>query len=381
MRHLLSSLGRRLPAIVLLSLLAASPAAAYDTPARAAILVDFHTGQVLFEKNADQPLPPASMSKLMTLLMVFERLEDGSLSLDDTLPVSEKAWRKGGSKMFVEVGHRVRVDDLLHGIAIQSGNDACIVIAEGLAGSEEAFAELMNRRARELGLTNTNLRNASGWPEPDHLMSVRDLARLSAIVIRDYSHYYPLFSQREFEYNGIKQYSRNPLLRQNVGADGLKTGYTEASGYSLVASAQRDGRRLIMVLAGLGTAAARAREAERLLEHGFRNFANYHLVTAGQTIELADVWLGSESRIALVPEESVTLTLSREQRQDLRVKVVYDTPVPAPVVRGAPVGRIEITAPGMEPRKVALVAEQDVAAATLFGRVGSAIGYLLWGAS
>ena len=254
--------------LIVLSLLAgvltggpAARAEAYETPAHAAILIDLQSGQELYAKNADVPLHPASMSKLMTVLMVFERLADGSLSLDDTLPVSEKAWRKGGSKMFVDLGSRVRVEDLLHGIIVQSGNDACIVVAEALGGTEEAFSEQMTKRGRELGLTHSIFKNASGWPDPDHLMSARDLATLATIIIQQYPQYYKIFGEKEFTYNDIRQHARNPLLYQDIGADGLKTGHTEEAGYGLTASAVRDGRRLVMVLAGLQRPGDRAREA------------------------------------------------------------------------------------------------------------------------
>jgi serine-type D-Ala-D-Ala carboxypeptidase (penicillin-binding protein 5/6) len=372
-----------LPAVLALltAVLLPRPADAYETPARAAILMDATTGQVLVEKNADEPLPPASMSKLMTVLMAFEQLKDGRLSLEDTLPVSERAWRKGGSKMFVEVGKRVSVGDLLHGIIVQSGNDACIVLAEGLAGSEEAFSEQMTARARELGLVNTKLKNASGWPDPDHRMSVRDLALLAHILVRDYPEYYPYFAETEFEFSGIRQHNRNPLLYRNVGADGLKTGHTEEAGYSLIASAVRDGRRLILSLAGLETPGQRAREAERLLEHGFRNFGNYALFKAGDPVEVADVWLGDSRTLPLVPTEDVVITLSREARQSLQVKLVYDGPIPAPVFNGAEIAVLEITAPGFEPRRVPLVAAHEVHAGNMFGRVSSALGYLIWGSS
>ncbi len=356
-------------------------AKAYETLARAAILVDHETGQVLYAKNADEPLPPASMSKLMTVLMVFERLHDGRLSLDDELPVSEKAWRKGGSKMFVEVGKRVRVEDLLHGIIVQSGNDACIVVAEYLAGSEEAFAEQMTARAKELGLTHTTLQNASGWPDPEHLMSVRDLATLAGIIIREYPEYYTIFSEREFEFGGILQYARNPLLRRDIGADGLKTGHTEEAGYGLTASAVRDGRRLVMVVAGLETPGQRARESERLLEHGFRDFKTYALFEAGQTVDTADVWLGAQPTVPLVAAERVALTLTPEARRALEVKVSFDGPVPAPVARGATLGELESIAPGIEPRRVALLAGDEVPAAGLLSRMAGALGYLIWGPS
>ncbi|MEM7024070.1 MAG: D-alanyl-D-alanine carboxypeptidase family protein [Pseudomonadota bacterium] len=368
-------------AVVALSWLLPTTARAYETTARAAILVEYETGQVLFAKNPDMPLPPASMSKLMTVFMLFERLRSGRLSLDDEFSVSEKAWRKGGSKMFVEVGKKVRVGDLLHGIIVQSGNDACIVVAENLAGTEEAFAEQATERAKQLGMTNTTLKNASGWPHPDHMMSVRDLAILAGTIIKQFPEYYGIFSEREYEFNGIVQYARNPLLRRDVGADGLKTGYTDAAGYSLTASAVRDGRRLILVVAGFETSGQRARGAERLLEHGFRDFDAYHLFEAGQVVDSADVWLGDLETVPLVAEEPVTLALTPEARRDLEVKVIYEGPIPAPIAMGSTVAQLEITAPGIEPRRVPLVAGEAVEPVGMLGRMTNAIGYLIWGRS
>jgi D-alanyl-D-alanine carboxypeptidase (penicillin-binding protein 5/6) len=365
-------------------LLGAAPPAraeAYETPAQAAILIDLQSGQELYAKNPDMPLHPASMSKLMTVLMVFERLADGSLSLDDTLPVSEKAWRKAGSKMFVEVGSRVRVKDMLRGIIVQSGNDACIVVAEALGGTEEAFSEQMTRRGRELGLTHSTFKNASGWPDPGHLMSARDLAKLATIIIEKYPQYYKIFGEKEFTFNNIRQHARNPLLYQDIGADGLKTGHTEEAGYGLTASAVRDGRRLVMVLAGLQGPKDRAREAERLLDYGYRNFKNYQLFTRGDAVAQADVWLGSAGSVPLLVAEDVWVSLSADGRRDLKVKVVYDGPIPAPVADGSEVAALDITASGLEPRRVPLIAGQGVQAAGMFGRVTNAIGYLIWGPS
>ena len=367
--------------LVLILLTAGARAEAFETPARAAILVDLEADQVLFAKNIDEPLPTASMSKLMTAFMVFERLKDGRISLDDTFPVSEKAWRKGGSKMFVEVGSRVRVEDLLRGIIIQSGNDACIVVAEALAGSEEEFARQMTERARELGLSNTNLKNASGWPDPEHLMSVRDLATLATLLIRSFPEYYPLYSEKEFTYNGIRQYSRNPLLHRDPSADGLKTGYTDEAGYGLVASALRDDRRLILVVAGLDDADQRGEEALRMLEYGYNQFKNYRLFSTGEAVDLANVWLGDHTTVPLVLEEEVVVSLTPEGRRNLEVKVVYDGPIPAPVAPGSPLAELEITAPGIEPRRLPLVAGEEVRAVNLLGRVTSALGYLIWGPS
>ena len=372
----------------LLSLLAmllfgglAPRAEAYETTARAAFLIDLQSGQELYVKNPDLQLPPASMSKLMTVLMVFERLADGSLSLDDTFPVSEKAWRMGGSKMFVEVGSRVRVEDLLHGIIVQSGNDACIVVAEALGGTEEAFSEQMTRRARELGLTHTTLKNASGWPDPEHLMTARDLARLATIIIENYPQYYPIFAEKEFTFSNIRQYARNPLLHQEIGADGLKTGHTEQAGYGLTASAVRDGRRLVLVLAGLERPGDRARESAALLDYGFRNFKNYQLFANGDAADQADVWLGSTGSVPLIVREDIWVSLTPEGRRDLEVKVVYDGPIPAPVADGSQVAELAIRAPGLEPRRVPLIAGATVQAAGMLDRMTSALGYLIWGPS
>ncbi len=360
-----------------------SPAAVtFDTAARAAILVDYRTGQVLYAKNPDEPLPPASMSKLMTAYLVFERLREGSLSLDDELPVSEKAWRMGGSQMFVEVGERVKVADLLRGMIVQSGNDACVVLAEALAGSEKAFAELMNEKARELGLTGSHFANATGLPDPEHYMSVRDLARLAALIIREFPEYYAIYSEKSFTYNRITQRNRNPLLQKGVpGVDGVKTGYTKEAGYGLVVSAERDGRRLILVVAGLESARQRAIEAERLLEFGFREFREYRLFEAGAPVVEAAVWFGAEPSVPLVGEGLIAVTLTRQARRNLVVKARYSSPIPAPIRKGERLGELEITAPGIEPFTVPLVAGRSVARASVLGRITSALGYLLWGPS
>ncbi len=371
---------------LLLLLVAALPGAAaaavFDTAAKAAILIDYRTGQVLFEKNADEPRPPASMSKLMTAYLVFERLEEGSLRLEDELPVSEKAWRTGGSRTFVQVGTRVKVVDLLRGMIVQSGNDASVVLAEALAGSERAFAELMNAKAAELGLTNSNFVNATGLPDPDHYMSVRDLAMLARRIIREFPEYFTFYSQREFTYNNIRQFNRNPLLRKKVpGVDGMKTGYTKEAGFGLVATAEREGRRLILVVAGLESARDRAIEAERLLEFGFREFREYRLFEPGVPVVEADVWLGEAEKVPLVSRELVAVTLSRQAREDLEVRVRYDNPVPAPVSEGQELGTLVVTAPGIEPLTVPLVAGGEVPKAGMLGRIMGAIGYLVGGAS
>jgi len=350
----------------------------FETIADAAILIDYPSRQVLYAKNPDVPREPASMSKLMTAFMVFERLEQGQWSLDDRLLVSEKAWRMGGSKMFVEVGDRVRVEDLLRGIIIQSGNDACIVVAEAMAGTEEAFAEQMTERARELGLTNSVFQNASGWPHPEHIMSVRDLAFLAAAIIERFPQHYHLYSEESFTYAGIEQETRNPLLQGGVaGVDGLKTGHTSSAGYGLVASADRDGRRLILVVAGLETPGQRRREAERLLEHGYRAFQSYELFAAGETIEEAPVWFGARRNVPLVAERDVDVTLSLAARDDLAVELAFDAPIRAPVTSGTPVGELRISAPEVGDRRVPVVVGTDVAEASVFGRMWAALRQLV----
>jgi D-alanyl-D-alanine carboxypeptidase (penicillin-binding protein 5/6) len=352
-----------------------------ETPAREAFVYDMNTDTVLLEKNADELMSPASMSKLMTVTMVFERLKEGSLKLEDTLPVSEKAWKKGGSKMFVEVDTRVAVGDLLRGIIVQSGNDACIVVAEGLGGSEEGFAESMTTRARELGLEKSTFRNATGWPDPNHKMTARELALLAKHIIQDFPEYYPIFAEKEFTFSDIKQGNRNPLLYKNNGSDGLKTGHTEESGYGLVGSAERQGRRVIVVVNGLENAKARSRESERLMEWAFREFNSYALFKAGDVVDNARVWLGNEDTVPLTLESDLTVTLNRAARKSMTVKVVYNEPIPAPIIKGTPVAQLVISGPEMETISIPLIANEDITRPGPFKRLTSAVEYLVFGPS
>ncbi|MGB0921936.1 MAG: D-alanyl-D-alanine carboxypeptidase family protein [Alphaproteobacteria bacterium] len=365
----------------LFSLTIALPAMALDTPAKQALLYDLSTGTVLLDKNADQTMPPSSMSKLMTVLMVFDRLAEGSLSLDDKLVVSQKAWKKGGSKMFVMVDSQVRVEDLLRGIIVQSGNDACIVIAEGLAGSEEAFAAQMNDRAKELGLTGSHFANATGWPHPDHYVTAHDLGKIAEYLITEHKQFYAMFAEKEFEWAGIKQGNRNPVLYKNIGADGLKTGHTEAAGYGLTASAERDGRRVILVVNGLKSVRERTSESTRLLGWAFREFRNYSLFEAGESVREADIWLGQDTTVPLVVPQDLTLTLKRTARARMKVTAQYVAPIPAPVVEGQRVGTLTVTAPDMEPIELPLLAGKTVHQLGAVGRLKAAFNYLLWGAS
>lgn len=352
-----------------------------ETAAREAFIFDMNTGAVLLEKNADQLMSPASMSKLMTITMVFERLKDGTLNMEDTLPVSEKAWKKGGSKMFVEVDTRVSIGDLLRGIIVQSGNDACIVVAEGLGGSEEGFAEAMTSRARELGLEKSTFRNATGWPDPNHKMTARELALLAKHIIQDFPEYYTIFAEKDFTFSDIKQGNRNPLLYKDNGADGLKTGHTEESGYGLVGSSERDGRRIILVVNGLENAKERSRESERLMEWAFREFNNYALFKSGDIVDNARVWLGDKDVVPLTVESDLTVTLSRQARKSMTVKVVYNEPIPAPIIKGTPVAQLVVSGPEIETIAVPLVAMEDISRPGTFKRLTSAVEYLVFGPS
>jgi D-alanyl-D-alanine carboxypeptidase (penicillin-binding protein 5/6) len=319
------------------------------------------------------------MSKMMLEYVVFSFLKEGRVKLDDMLPVSEKAWRTGGSKMFVPIGGQVKVDDLLRGMIIQSGNDACIVLAEGLAGSEEAMVELENKKAREIGLTGSHFANVDGLPNPDHYMTARDLAWLARRLIQDFPEYYHYDSEKDFTYNGIKQGNRNPLLYKDLGADGLKTGHTDEAGYSLTGSAIRNGRRIIVVIAGLPTMKARGQESERLIDWAFREFDDYRLVKAGEIVDEAPVWLGAQPKVPVTTKDDAFVTLPRKARRDMKVSAVYDGQVKAPVAQGTPVGKLVVTAPDMDPYEVPLVAAQPVDRLGPAGRIAAAAGYLLWG--
>ena len=360
---------RSIASAMLALLLLAAPARADTTIAPSAILVDGTSGTVLLEKNADEPLPPASMSKLMTVLMVFERLKTGVLSMDQTLPVSHKAWKMGGSKTFVRVNRRVSVADLLRGVIVQSGNDASVVLAEGISGSEEAFAAAMTARAREVGLTSANFMNSTGWPHPEHVISARDLAHLAQILVTEFPEHYQMFAEREFEFSRIKQRNRNPLLGRVPGADGLKTGHTNVSGYGLTASAERNGRRLYLVLNGLENSRQRAREAERLIEWGFREFAAYPLLKKGETVEMAAVWLGNLDRVPLVADRDVVLALKRQARSGLKASVKWTGPIVAPVAKGQKLAVLHLEGPGIQPVEHPLYAGADVERIGFFGRI------------
>jgi len=366
-------------ALILVSLTTAAAAQGFETAAEQAILIDFETGTVLLNKNADRQMYPASMTKIMTAYMAFERLREGSLTMADTFRVSEKAWRKGGSKMFVEIGSDVTVADLLRGVIVQSGNDASIVLAEGIAGSEESFANLMTDRAHELGMINTVFINSTGWPDENHVTTARDMARLAMATIHEYPQYYSLFAETNFEYNGIDQSNRNPLLFLDVGSDGLKTGHTEASGYGLTASAVRDDRRMVMVINGLSSERERSTESSRLIGWGFANFDNHNLLAAGEVVEEVNVWMGQSQSVPVTVGEDIKITLARTSRSDLTVRVQYSGPVPAPIEAGTEIATLVIDAPGLPTIERPLLAMQTVERLGFFGRQTRRIKEMVFG--
>ncbi|HEX3863960.1 MAG TPA: D-alanyl-D-alanine carboxypeptidase family protein [Stellaceae bacterium] len=351
----------------------------YDTLAKHAFIIETETGTVLLDKGADERIPPASMSKVMTAYVVFGMLKAGKAKLTDELPVSEEAWRTGGSKMFVPVGGKIKIDDLLRGMLVQSGNDACIVLAEGLAGSQSAFVDLMNDKAKQIGLTNSHFADVDGLPNPDHRMTARDLATLAWRTMQDFPEYYHYYSEKGFDYNNINQGNRNPLLYKDLGADGLKTGHTEESGYSLLASVHREKRRIIMVLSGMPTMKSRGTEGERMTEWAFREFNDYQLFSTSDKVDDAEVWLGDDVKVPLVVDKDVLVTLSRKARKDMKVTVTYDKPVPAPIAKGDKVGKVVVVAPDMPPLEVPLVAGASVDRMGAVGRMAMTAARMIWG--
>jgi D-alanyl-D-alanine carboxypeptidase (penicillin-binding protein 5/6) len=359
---------------------AVTPLGPIDTLARQALLIDADTGAVLLEKNGDDRMPPSSMSKLMTMYVVFEHLKAGRMQLTQELPVSERAWRMGGSKMFVQIGNSIPVEALMRGVIVQSGNDACIVLAEGISGSEQQFAELMNTVGQRIGLRNSNFRNSTGWPDPEHRMTARDLTTLARRIIADFPEYYRYYNERSFRWHEITQENRNPLLARVAGADGLKTGHTEEAGYGLTGSVKRGDRRLILVINGLPSMRARAEESERLMEWGFREFENVVLFRASDTIEEVPVWLGERPTVPLVGGRDVVLSLPRNWRNRLQVRLRYDAPLSAPIARGQEIGSMDVGGQGVPSMQVPLIAGADVGRLGMFSRVPAVVGRWVSGA-
>ncbi|NYS25956.1 D-alanyl-D-alanine carboxypeptidase [Rhodobacteraceae bacterium 2376] len=375
---------RLLTAVVAVVALMAGPLAVpsaaqtgFETRASAAYVIDVTSGTVLLDVSSDIPLPPASMSKLMTLTMLFEAIEDGRLSLDTTFTVSERAHAMGGSRMFLETRHRPTAEDLIRGIAVLSGNDATVVVAEGLAGTEEAFATMATRRARDLGMENTTIANASGWPHPEHRMSMRDLAILAEHMITEFPQFYPYLAEPEFTWNNITQSNRVPLLGAGVGLDGLKTGFTSEAGYSLTGSALQGDRRIIFAFSGLGSERERLEEAERIINWAFRQFASVTVARAGTVLAEADVWMGEAPRVPLTLAEDLRILIPSIAQRNIEARAVFDAPLPAPVQAGQRVGDLVISVPDMEDRRVPLIAAAAVPEGGFMVRMQAAAQVLL----
>lgn len=355
--------------------MAALPARAFETAATAAWVYDMSTQTVLMDKNADQPVPPASMSKLMTISMLFEALRDGRVTMETEFAVSSRAKAMGGSTMFLQETDRPTVSDLIRGMIINSGNDACVAVAEGLAGTEDAFSAQMTERGRALGMTASTFANASGWPDPNHRMSMRDLGILAQHLIADFPEYYPIFAETEFNFLDRapdNRFNRNPLLKLGIGADGLKTGHTTEAGYGLVGSAKQGDRRIIFAITGLPSETARAEEAERIVGWAFRQFSEKTVAKGGARIAEAKVHLGSADTVGLVPAEDVRLLVPALVQDSMTAEVLYTGPLAAPITAGSPVADLVIHVPDLPDRRVPLVAEADVGKAGFLRRVSAA---------
>ena len=337
----------------------------FTTKAKWAVLMDADTNSVLFEKNADELMPPASMSKLMTLAVIFRALKAGELSLDSEFSNSVYAWRTGGapsgsSAMFVPLKESVTLGQLLQGITVQSGNDACIIVAEGMSGSEEAFSDVMTEYAQKIGLKDSTFRNSTGLPHPDHLMTARDLGKLALYVIKESPEYYHYFSQKEYRYRKHIFYNRNPLIYAGIGVDGLKTGYIKASGYGLVASAKQRGQRLVVVVNGLKSKKERSKEGKRLLQWGFRSFKQWKLFDAGATIGDALVWGGNKRYVDLTGKGAVSILLPRTTNRKIKASIVYEGPLKPPIKKGDQVAYLRVTAPNAAVNEIPLYAAEDI---------------------
>ncbi|AIL65731.1 D-alanyl-D-alanine carboxypeptidase dacA precursor [Rickettsiales bacterium Ac37b] len=349
---------------------------AMDTKALYAILVDNNTNTVLLEKNADAPMAPSSMSKLMTVYLVFEQLKNNLISLEDQFTVSERAWRKQGSKMFLKLDSKVSVKELLLGTVVQSGNDACIALAEGVMGSELAFTEAMNKKAQEFGMKNTFFKNASGWPEEGHIMSVRDLYILSKRLIEDFPEYYDYFAIKDYTFNGIKQENRNSLLARNIGVDGLKTGHADDAGYGVAVSSLINGRRLILVINGMDSMQSRAIEAESLLNYGFLNFTNVTAAKANQPIEKIEVLLGKSKTLEVVSDKDIIMTVPTQDVNKVKIEKEYTASLKAPIQKGDIVGKLIIKI-GEDKQEFPLYSNENIQELPFFSRIYNQIKYYL----
>ena len=361
--------------------IASTATSAFETKATAAFVIDQTTGTILLDKNADTPLPPASMSKLMTLYMAFDAVRrgrsEGGLDLNEALPVSEHAQSYGGSSMFLQSGESIKVEDLLRGIVVLSGNDACVVIAEALSpdGTEYGFARLMTQRAQDMGMTNSTFTNASGWPQAGHLMSMRDLATLADGLITDFPEFYPLFAETEFAFDNrvpSNRLNRNPVLKMGIGADGLKTGHTQEAGYGLVGSAKQGDRRIIFVITGLDSAAARAQESQAIVNWAFRQFTMRDVAVAGQEFAQAEVWMGKAPTVGLVAGEDLSILMPALADTKIEAEVVFTGPVEAPIAKGDALAELVFTPEGLPEVRLPLVASAAVPTGGFVSRMTTA---------
>ncbi len=371
-------------AVFMLSALQQAQAQIYSTPAEAALLMDAETGTVLFSKNPDTRIPPASLAKIMTMEVVFDQLKRGKLKLDDRFFVSENAWRNGGassggSTMFAKLNSEIRLEDLIRGVVIQSANDGSIIIAEGLAGSEQAFANLMNQRARQIGLDASNFTNSTGLPDPEQYVTIRDLAKLARYIIREYPNYYRYYREKDFEWNNIRQRNRNPLLASNIGADGMKTGYTEESGYGIVGTAKREGRRLVAVLSGMTSKSQRAEEARKILDWGFRAFEKITLFEEGEILGQASVYGGEKPGVYVVGEGPVSIYLPIGYRDKMKARIVYTGPLMPPVAKGSQIASLKVWIDDELSQETKLYAAEDVNKGGLQRQAVDALKELLFG--
>ena len=358
-----------------------------DIKARTAILQDFYSGEILYEKEPDISIYPASMTKIMTSIIAFDLIKSGDLSLDEKFIISEKAWRlstAGYSSMFVMVGDEVSVENLLMGIIVASGNDACIALAEGIAGTEEEFAIMMTSKAKEIGMMNTNFANSSGINDPDNYSTVRDIMIMSNYLIKNHPEYYKWFSEKEFTWDRtggdpITQGNRNPLLYKNIGADGIKTGYLAVERYSLSSSIERNGRRLVAVGSGFETKNARSRESSKLLIYGLTNFDLVEISNSKQPLSSVEIWLGKQSTVKVYTKEDIFKTIKKGQKRKLKVKVIYDGPIEAPILKDQKLAKLEIIYDQEKIGEYELLALNEVKKVNIFSRLMKSLNYLIWG--
>ena len=367
--------------VLLISFLFSKYSYSMDTIAEQAMLMDPDTGQIILEKNSDELMKPASMAKLMTVYIVFEKIKNKNISLNDKFIVSEKAWKKRGSRTFLEPGQNVSVQDLLRGVIVQSGNDAAIVLSEGISGTEEIFSDLMNSVARELKMNNTVFKNSTGWPDPEQNTTARDLSILTTNIIKRFPDLYKMFSEISFTYNGIKQGNRNPILYNNLvfGADGLKTGHTQESGYGLVGSAKRNNLRFILVLNGMTSMRQRKQESSRLLNSAFREYKKLNLYDLNETVSEAKIFLGEKDTVSLIVKDKIDLLVNSVEQREMKVKVIWNEPISAPVKKDTVLGSLSIEIPNKESLSYQLYARENIQKQGFLKRISSTIDYIIWG--